>query len=71
MLTSVYKVGGWGEKRPKNAYVILEWSYSKIEEFFIIALATQMTQKVKMLFSNVSYRPTVYKTGAGSTKGTL
>ena len=26
MLTSDYKVGGWGEKRPKHAYVIFEWS---------------------------------------------
>ena len=26
MLTLAYKVGGWGEKRPKYAYVIFEWS---------------------------------------------
>ena len=26
MLMSAYKVGGWGEKGQKYAYVILEWS---------------------------------------------
>ena len=26
MLTFAYKVGGWGEKGQKNAYVIFEWS---------------------------------------------
>ena len=25
-LTFAYKVGGWVKKRPKNAYVIYEWS---------------------------------------------
>ena len=29
MITSNYKVGGWGEKRPKNAYIIFEWSLMK------------------------------------------
>ena len=26
MLTSAYKVGGWGKKGQKHAYVIFEWS---------------------------------------------
>ena len=26
MLTSAYKVGGWGEKGLKHAYLIFEWS---------------------------------------------
>ena len=30
MLTSTYKVGGWGEKRPKHAYIIFEWPLSEI-----------------------------------------
>ena len=29
MLTSAYKVGGWGEKGQKYAYVIFEWSLSQ------------------------------------------
>ena len=29
MITSAYKVGGWGEKRKKHAYVIFEWSLMK------------------------------------------
>ena len=35
MLTSAYKVGGWGEKGQKYAYVIFEWSLAKYENFFI------------------------------------
>ena len=32
MITSNYKVGGWGEKRPKNAYIIFEWSLMKFAQ---------------------------------------
>ena len=41
--------------------------FSKIQEIFTTALTAQTVQKgqkVKLTFSNVAYRPTVYKTGA-------
>ena len=39
----------------------------EIKEIFITALAAQTVQAaqtVKLMFSNVAYKPTVYKTGA-------
>ena len=37
--------------------------FRKIENIFIISLAAQTAKKVKIVFSNVAYRPTVNKTG--------
>ena len=37
--------------------------FSKIEDIFIIALASQTVKTVKFTISNVAYRPTVNKTG--------
>ena len=30
MIMSAYKVGGWGKKGQKDAYVIFEWSLNEL-----------------------------------------
>ena len=42
--------------------------FSKIEEIFITALAAQAAKKGEFMFSNLNYRPTVYKTGVSHTQ---